>query len=317
MSEEARLQENSEKSDSGLSRRARIVIELVKEFNSNEFIRNHLRENKRGKSDFDKPFKFPEHFDVSRYDMKNFKMEFLRWKGSENGRVVMQLHGGGYVGMLKSYYRSMAKLYSEVGDKISVLTIDYRVAPGNPFPAALEDALCAYRWLLESGYNDKQIIVAGDSAGGGLALALCHYLKDKDENLPGGIILMSPWTDLTLSGESYTSRKDIDPIFGHGGDELLHDNPYVGENSPENPYISPLFGELGGFPPILIQVGTSEILYSDSASLAQKAKAAGVKVHFTEYEGMFHVFQAAGNMMPEAKCAWDEVGRFIKLTKEL
>lgn len=295
-----------------LSYRARLIRELVAEFNRNNFLRTHFREDERGKSELEKPFNYPEHFRVVKYKLKNFAMELLEWKDSESDRVILQLHGGGYVGAMKNSYRTMAGLYSEVGGGARVLTIDYRVAPEHTFPAALEDALAAYDWLLGQGYTEDRIIFAGDSAGGGLAMALCHYLLDNGRKLPAGIVAMSPWADLTAGGKSYKENFEIDPLFGNTRDSLVFDSVYIGDNDPENPYISPMFGEFAGFPPMLIQVGTHEMLLSDSRTVAEKAKAAGVKVRLSEYEGMFHVFQMAATLMPESKRAWAEVGRFLE-----
>lgn len=295
-----------------LSHRAKIIIELVSEFNKNNFLKTHFREESRGVSEIDKPFRYPEHLEVIKYKLSNFSMELLKWKSSENNRVILQLHGGGYVGALKNSYRTMAGLYSEVSKGADVLTIDYRVAPENTFPAALEDALVAYEWLLSHGYCEEDIILAGDSAGGGLAMAMCHYLIDRDRSLPLGIIAMSPWTDLTASGKSYEDNYEIDPLFGNTRDSLIYDNPYIGAHNPKNPYISPMFGDFTGFPPMLIQVGTNEMLLSDSESVAMKAKEAGVRIRLSVYEGMFHVFQMAATLMPESKKAWAEVGRFIE-----
>lgn len=299
-----------------ISRRGIIAKEIISSFNNNSFLRSNLIEEDRTKSDIDKKFNYPEHFEVERIDLENFSMELLTWKNSDNDKVVLQLHGGGYVTALRNSYRTMAGLYSEVGKGLSVLTIDYRIAPEHPFPAALDDALCAYNWLIEKGYTEDRIILGGDSAGGGLAMAMCHYFKDNGMAMPLGIVAMSPWTDLTASGPSYVENKSIDPIFGHQNDIFDNDSPYVADDSPTNPYISPLFGDFTGFPPMLIQVGTSEMLLSDSESVAAKAKEAGVKVKFTKYEGMFHVFQMAATILPESKKAWAEVGKFLEVLKQ-
>ena len=296
-----------------VSRRGAIAKELISGFNNNAFFRNNFIEEDRSKSDIDKKFNYPEHFQVERIDLDDFSMELLTWKDSKNDKVVLQLHGGGYVTALRNSYRTMAGLYSEVGKGVSVLTIDYRIAPEHPFPAALDDALCAYRWLLDKGYTEDKIILGGDSAGGGLAMAMCHYFKDNSMKMPLGIVAMSPWTDLTSSGSSYKDNKDKDPIFGHRNDIFENDSPYVADESPSNPYISPLFGDFEGFPPMLIQVGTEEMLLSDSLSVAAKAKEAGVKVKLTIYEGMFHVFQLAATILPESKKAWSEVGKFFEV----
>ncbi|MBE5946271.1 MAG: alpha/beta hydrolase [Lachnospiraceae bacterium] len=296
-----------------VSRRGAIAKELISGFNSNAFFRNNFIEEDRSKSDIDKKFNYPEHFQVERIDLDDFSMELLTWKDSKNDKVVLQLHGGGYVTALRNSYRTMAGLYSEVGKGVSVLTIDYRIAPEHPFPAALDDALCAYRWLLDKGYTEDKIILGGDSAGGGLAMAMCHYFKDNSMKMPLGIVAMSPWTDLTSSGSSYKDNKEKDPIFGHRNDIFENDSPYVADESPSNPYISPLFGDFEGFPPMLIQVGTEEMLLSDSLSVATKAKEAGVKVKLTIYEGMFHVFQLTATILPESKKAWSEVGKFFEV----
>jgi acetyl esterase/lipase len=239
-------------------------------------------------------------------------MEMLKWISSKNPYVILQLHGGGYVGAFKNYYRTFAGLYSEVSHGASVLTIDYRVAPEHPYPAALYDALYSYEWLLQHGYSEEHIILAGDSAGGGLAMALCHYLSDRDRKLPAGIVAMSPWTDLTASGPSYNDNYEIDPVFGNTHDSLIYDSLYLGSHSPTNPYISPLFGDFTDFPPMLIQAGTNEMLLSDSELVAEKAKKQGVKVRLSVYEGMFHVFQMGATLIPESKKAWIEISKFIE-----
>lgn len=293
-----------------LSRRAKLMVQLVAEFNKSA-VKNVFKK-KRGETDIEKPYVYPEHLTLKKIDMDNFSMELLRWKENTSSKwVILQLHGGGYVGPYKNNYRTMAGIYSEVGRGADVLSIDYRIAPKDPYPAALEDAIAAYNWLLDNGYTNDQIIVAGDSAGGGLALALTMWLRDNGKSMPAGVVVMSPWTDLTASGSSYKDNKDVDPVFGHGNDELIYDSPYIGDNDSTNPYISPMFGSFEKFPPMLIQVGTREMLFDDSEAVAKKAKKAGVKVRYSKYEGMFHVFQMATTFMPESKAAWVEVGRFL------
>ena len=130
--------------------------------------------------------------------------------------------------------------------------------------------------------------------------------------VPAGVVAMSPWTDLTLSGSSYKDNYEIDPVFGNERSELIFENPYVGDADPRDPRISPLFGDFYGFPPMLVQVGTDEMLLSDSISVAEKAKSAGVRVRLSVYPGMFHVFQMAGTIMDESKQAWAEVKRFLE-----
>ena len=252
-------------------------------------------------------------FNLTGINMDHFTMKLLSLKENPNtDYVILQLHGGGYTGAVRNAYYVFAGLYNELSHGCNVLTPDYRVAPENPYPAALEDALASYRWLLSKGYYGEQIILAGDSAGGGLAMALCMELRTNGEPMPAGLVAMSPWTDLAITGESYTKNREIDPVFGaDGGGEMLLHSPYIGENDAKNPLISPMYGNFTGFPPMLIQVGTHEMLYDDAASVAKKAKEQGVPVRFTVYEGMFHVFQMSGTVIPESKRAWEEVGAFM------
>lgn len=301
-----------EKMAEELSRRSKLIKYLVAEFNSNKRFQDKFTTESYGKSDMDVEYHYPDHLEAERIHMENFEMEKLTWKDSTSRWVVLHLHGGGYVGAMRKHYKQMAGLYSEVGGGATVITVDYRVAPEHTFPAALEDALTAYEWILDQGYSHDQIIIAGDSAGGGLAMALVHTLKASWRKLPAGIVAMSPWTDVTCSGSSYKDNYEIDPVFGNERAELVFENPYVGDADPRDPRISPLFGDFYGFPPMLIQVGTDEMLLSDSISVAEKAKSAGVKVRLSVYNGMFHVFQMAGTIMDESKQAWAEVKRFFE-----
>ena len=296
---------------SGMSKQAKLVCELVADFNSNNLL-TQIRNNNRSKSDIDKTYKYPDHFTSELIETKNFKMELLKWKNSHNPYVVLQIHGGGYVGDFKTQYRMFAGLYSELGKGASVLSIDYRVAPENPYPAALNDALYAYDWLLNHGYSENHIILAGDSAGGGLAMALCHYLTDRDRILPAGIVAMSPWTDLTASGPSYQENYEKDPLFGNTIESMIYNGEYVGKENPKLPYISPLFGVFPGLPPLLFQAGSLDMLLCDSVVAAEKAKKAGCDVTLTVYQEMFHVFQLSMDKLAESREAWEEIRRFLR-----
>ncbi|MCI8508580.1 MAG: alpha/beta hydrolase [Lachnospiraceae bacterium] len=281
-------------------------------------------------SEREKIWECPAHLQLEVIGMENFRMELLKKRDNRNGLpdnasggvesaggIILQLHGGGYYGKLHNTYRDMAGLYNEISNGMDVLSIDYRVAPEYPFPAALEDAVAAYQWVLDQGYNTEKLFVAGDSAGGGLALSLCLYLRNHGLKLPAGIITMSAWTDLTKSGESYEENFDIDPIFGGTKDSLVYKEGYYKGENPENPYISPINGDFSGFPPMLMQVGEYEMLLSDTLEVVKKAREKGVLVKEHVYGGMFHVFQMGLLLYPEAKEAWVEAGRFIrKLSKE-
>ena len=294
--------------------RGRVMRDLIARVTNEHLIGKKIKNGELRKriSDVEAPWKCPDCFAMQTIDMGEFTMELLSLKEDPcEDKIILQLHGGGYVGGMRNAYRMFAGLYNEVSHGMSVLTVDYRVAPEHPFPAALEDAYSAYCWLLEQGWFSEQIIVVGDSAGGGLAMALCHYLKDKGKQLPCGLVAMSPWTDLTASGESYETNYERDPLFGNTRDSLIYNKDYVGENDPMNSYISPMFGDFREFPPMLIQVGSYEMLLSDSVDVAAKARSQGVKVRLSIYDGMFHIFQMAAKMLPESRRAWVEIGKFI------
>jgi epsilon-lactone hydrolase len=226
------------------------------------------------------------------------------------GRVLLYLHGGAYVICSPATHRGLAGGIAKAGD-IPTLVIDYRLAPENPFPAALDDALTTYHWLLEQGYPPTHIAIGGDSAGGGLTLATTLALRDRGEPLPAALFLISPWTDLTFSGESIKKRADRDPVLKLNDEGWLVET-YANGNPLTHPYISPLFADLHGLPPTLIHVGTEEILYDDSARLEKKLKSAGVKTEFQAWPGMWHVFQAFAPYVPEAQQAVDQTGAFLK-----
>ncbi|MDD3746231.1 MAG: alpha/beta hydrolase [Anaerostipes sp.] len=255
----------------------------------------------------------PRGYKKEEINREQYKMELLSPRLRPNNIVVLQLHGGGYIGGLRNAHRRFALQYSKRCFGGSVLTPDYRVAPEHVFPAALEDAVDAYQWLLnEKEVKPEHIIVAGDSAGGGLALGLGLYLKDHEIPLPGGFILMSPWTDLTLSGESLTLNYDKDPLFGGTKHNMIYEAPYPGEHDRKDPYLSPFFGHFYGFPPMLFQVGGNEVLLDDTRRVAKKAKKSGVKVRCSVYPEMFHVFQMGLGLLPESRAAWNEIGEFLK-----
>ena len=298
--------------------RAAIVRDMIARMSADRVLGPKLQKGEIRKNMVEPPWKCPACFNMTQITLAGCRAELLSpVENPDMERIVLQLHGGGYIGAMRNIYRSFAGLYSELGKGISVLVPDYRVAPEHPYPAALEDALSAYEWLRKNGYPANQIVFAGDSAGGGLALALCLYLKDHGMELPEGLVLMSPWTDLTASGESYETNYTLDPLFGNTRDSILYNLDYAGDDDPANPYISPLFGDFAGFPPMLVQAGSIEMLLCDSTRLAQKAREAGVKVRISIYEEMFHVFQMAELMLPESKQAWEEVGKFLRVLDRL
>jgi monoterpene epsilon-lactone hydrolase len=230
--------------------------------------------------------------------------------GIDTGRVLLFLHGGGYqLGSLRSDGELAARLGRASG--MRVLLPEYRLAPEHPFPAAIDDVLAAWRWLrADQDLSATSIAVAGDSAGGGLAVALLVALRDAGEALPAAAALMSPTVDLTGSGASMTERADEDP-FSTPAMLGQFNSDYLAGAEPKTPLASPLFASLVGFPPLLVQAGTADLLLSDSERLASAAAEAGVDVTLQIGEGLPHVYQIMLGT-PEAAEATEEIGKFLR-----
>lgn len=203
--------------------------------------------------------------------------------------IILHCHGGGYSTGSSQYARTLTgKLASSTS--MDVLSFDYRLAPEHPYPAACEDAMKVWNYLMLLGYGARDIIVSGDSAGGNLALSLVLKLKEEGRLLPRGLVLMSPWTDLTSSGESYKTKAEVDPVLNESYINRMIQNYAAGQDT-KNPFVSPLFGDFTGFPPTYIQVGENEILQSDSLLLHDRMVQANVAVKMDVFERMWHVFQ--------------------------
>ncbi len=241
--------------------------------------------------------------------------EWIVPQGVDTPRVVLFLHGGGYYCGSIASHRTLAANVAHACVARSLL-IDYRLAPEHPFPAAIQDATAAYEFLLGQGYAPGQIMVAGDSAGGGLALALLvhlrdEHLRDAHKPLPAAAICLSPWLDLTLSGSSWAANAKKDLMLD--ANELRQAAEiYLRGEDPRAPLASPCFADLSGLPPLLIQVGSPELLVSDSTYLAEKARAAGVEVTLELWPGMQHEWQFAARILPEAREALSHIGAFAE-----
>jgi acetyl esterase/lipase len=230
---------------------------------------------------------------------------------TRTGNAVLYLHGGGYS------FGSMAN-YRELGSRLAlscqarVLLPDYRLAPEHPHPAAVEDALACYQWLLGRNVPPDELAVAGDSAGGGLTLALLLRLKQEGLPLPAAAVCISPWGDLSCRGESYERLCEADPMLTR---ELLLGcaERYAAGQDIANPLISPVHGDFSGLPPLLIQVGGDEILLSDAERVYEAARAAGVDARLTVLEGLWHVVHLFATAVPEARTAIADIGRFLRL----
>ena len=227
----------------------------------------------------------------------------------DDGSVLLCLHGGAYVlGTPTVNAASAVSIAHAAG--LKTFSADYRLAPEYPYPAAIEDAVAAFRGLQELGYSAERIGVIGESAGGGLALAMSLQLRDAGEPLPGAIYLSSAWADLEGNGDSVTTLANSDPDFTDPA--ILYNcvKPYAGDNDLTDPLLSPVYAALDGFPPLLIQAGSREILLSDSLRLARNARVAGVDVTLDIWDGMWHVFNAF-TQLPEAQQANREIGAFF------
>ncbi|WP_420588567.1 alpha/beta hydrolase [Bacterioplanoides sp.] len=224
---------------------------------------------------------------------------------ASKGKQLLYLHGGGYVsGSPQSHGDMVARIAKQTG--LTTTLIDYRLAPENVFPAAVDDALIAYKELIKDG----SVVIAGDSAGGGLSLAVTQAIRDAELPMPDALVLFSPWIDLNCSGESFSERAEREKLLTPDWVSQMAPK-YAGEAGLTHPQVSPLNADFKDFPPTLIQVGSEEILYSDSIRLQEKMAAANVSVVLSEYPEMWHVFQLHAGYMPEAKQALKEFAAFI------
>lgn len=225
-------------------------------------------------------------------------------------RTLLYLHGGGYMVGSPNTHRDLTQRLARAADA-RVLSVDYRLAPEHPFPAAVDDAVAAYRFLLRSDVPPARIAIAGDSAGGGLTVATLLALREAGDPLPAAGVCLSPWTDLAGTGESMRTKVDEDPMCDWPRLSRMAAF-YLGEVDPRTPLASPLYADLRGLPPLLIQVGTAETLLDDATRLAERARAAGVDVALEVWPDMIHVFQAFAMLLPEARDAIDRIGGFLR-----
>jgi acetyl esterase/lipase len=236
--------------------------------------------------------------------------EWVTPPGVGDGRVLLYLHGGGYqIGSPATLRHMIALLAGATQGR--ALSVGYRLAPEHPFPAAVDDVLAAYRWLLAGGTDPATITIAGDSAGGGLALATLVALRDAGDPMPAAAVLLSPWTDLALTGESLRTRADVDVMLKPGN---MHETAglYLAGQDPRHPYASPLYADMSGLPPLLIHVGDAEVILDDSTRVAARAREAGVDVTLEVWDEMPHVFHAWAGLLPESDQAIERIGEWLR-----
>lgn len=261
-------------------------------------------------------FHVPIRTKVEKLEVNGISAEWISRKNQPNDRAIIYLHGGYYVSGSPRTHRSIAARIGKVSNS-PVLLLDYHLAPENKFPAALEDSVSAYSWILKyKGILPDKVVIVGDSAGGGLTLATLIKIRSDNEILPAGGVCLSPWTDLAVTGKSVKTNAKIDLLITENEAHQAAEY-YLGDLDRTNPLASPLYAKLDGLPPLLIQVGTAEVLLDDSTRFAKKAQESGVQVELDLWEGMFHVFQMFGYLMPESKKALVKIGNFIrKVMKE-
>jgi acetyl esterase/lipase len=252
----------------------------------------------------------PSDVDYEPVDAGGVPAEWTVAPGAHPDRTLVYFHGGGYnAGSIGSHRGLVTELARAAG--VRVLSVDYRLAPEHPYPAAVDDAVAAARFVWKQGARPESVAFGGDSAGGGLALAALLALRDAGDPLPAAAVGLSPWTDLTLSGASFHAKAAVDPMVKPGSLALSRDR-YVPAHEADAPTASPIFADLRGLPPLLIQVGTAECLLDDSTRLAERARQAGVDVTLEVWDEMIHVWQAFFGMLPEARQAIDGIAAFLR-----
>lgn len=254
--------------------------------------------------------RIPEGVTIKAQFIEGMKSEWLIPQGADSNKVILYVHGGGYVSGSCSDHRGFVSKFAK-NTGVTNLTYEYRLAPEHPFPAALEDSVKIYKWILSFGYKPENIIIAGESAGGGLCLATLLALKEQNIPLPVASVAISPWTDLTCSSDSYKTKNKVSPAPLNSW--FIFSKYYVGSNNATSPFISPLFGDLKGLPPIFINAGVDDELFEDGEKFYLKAKEAGVDITFRPGTGMVHCYPLLAPMFKEATEAMKEIVDFIRI----
>jgi acetyl esterase/lipase len=288
-----------------------LIRGLLKAATKNKSVENHSVENIR--SSLDRLTSFAKLPKRVVYEKTNYDAVTCEWaipSNLKNNGVVLYFHGGAYISGSLDTHRALVGRIANAS-KTKSLSVQYRLAPEHPFPAGLEDAVKVYRRLLKEGYDDKKMVIAGDSAGGGLAIALLLKLRDENITMPAAAVCMSPWLDLECTGDSGWKMKKQDPMlkFEFG---KVYAAYYAPDQDLKNPYISPYYADPKGLPPIFIQVSDSELIMDDSIRFEKKAKAAGVEIEVEVWHKMVHVWQAFSPILPEATKAIKKLGAYIE-----
>ena len=250
-----------------------------------------------------------DDIETERVGVNGIPAEWISAPESQENRVILYLHGGGYLFGSAHTHRVMLAHMARAA-KARVLALDYRLAPEIPFPAPVEDSVSAYRWLLSQGISAKKMVIGGDSAGGGLAVATLVALRSVGEPMPAAGVCISAWTDMESTGQSHTTNAESDPSVSK--ERLLKiAKVYLNGKEPTAPLASPIHADLTGLPPLLLQVGSIEVLLDDSTLLKSRAKAAGVSVDMEVWDDMPHVWHHYAPILPEARKAIGRIGEFV------
>lgn len=255
-------------------------------------------------------FPVAEDVNVEETKVDGLHAEWIKAPGARDDYAVLYLHGGGYAIGSPTTHRSLAGEVSRSA-KATVLLVDYRLAPENPYPAAVEDGVASYKWLLAQGFDPAKTAIAGDSAGGGLTAATLVALRDEGAVLPGAAVCISPWSDLTCSSETYQTRAEADPMIQQEGIDQMA-GAYLQGADPKSPTASPNFADLTGLPPMLIHVGDAEVLLNDAVQLHAKAEACGVDSTLEVWDEMIHVWHAFHPMLDEGKQGIERIGEYLR-----
>jgi monoterpene epsilon-lactone hydrolase len=252
----------------------------------------------------------PDNTKFKRILAGNVYAEWITCGDVDIDKIFMFIHGGGYYrGSIDATRATVARISAEA--KVRCLSIEYRLAPEHPFPAAVDDTYTAYNWLLKEGINPKNIIVSGQSAGGGLCLALLLKIKENNGFQPKGAVAISPWTDLSQSGKTMITNANIDPVISKQYLDRMA-NLYLSKTPNISPLASPLYGDLSGLPPLLVQVGSAETLLDDSKRFVERAKEAKVDVQIEVWQDMFHGWHGSAHILKEAEEAIKSIGLFCR-----
>ncbi len=256
--------------------------------------------------------RFPLAWDIKteRVGVGGVPAEWIAAPGASEDRVLFYLHGGGYViGSMRTHREMLSRMSRVSGAR--VLGLEYRMAPENPFPIAVEDSVAGYRWLLSKGTDPKKIVIGGDSAGGGLVLAALVALRYLGEPMPAAGVCISAWTDMEATGESFITNAESDPSVSRERIFRIA-RIYMGNKDPRAPLASPIHADLHGLPPLILQVGSIETLLDDSIVFAERAKAVGVDVTVEVWDDMPHVWHHYSQILPEGQQAIDRIGEFVR-----